>query len=989
MRIFYGTILAAVVACGAYAAYADPEVSWSIMHPTGIDVKYMERVAAKAAEYGGVDSFEVCGPCHSPDGGINGLSMLEPYPKAHARVDAAAVETARAKLNAIVSIAHGIGKPIYYWHREIFLQPGIIEDLPQMLDEDGEFDLLGSTYQDYLRFKIKETFKFVPGLDGIVLTLTEADYSVIHNSNPERYPPAKVVEAIVRIFAEEHAKRGKKFILRSFGSIPKDYEDIIAGAVAVAGDYAFEIETKVTQADFVPWLPKNPFLKKNPPLTLGAECDGVGEYLGAGYLPSVQVSRIYGYVADARAEGADRFTIRIDRVGNSIFDTAAEANLYAYMRFIKDPGATVEGVLEEYAAKHYGDAAKEMAKLEGTELEMVCNLHYVASNLTFHTFPIRPDFKYVKAGGIFGAYHENADLSNCRGSWSMLYWQKAPTHEQMLAEKAKGFEMAERGLALVKSLRGRLPQTEYPRVVRAWENAVRVARALQAYTRCVVAYFEDMKAGRDVPAGLEAASSEAVKLIESMMHNPNAVDDDTHHPVTEDGSIDFAYFVGLRFFCRELLAEYRAERAARRTLQNRLDVIDFIVPGGIYDDGRVMRPMHGAHSEIVNGWPVRWVGNAVFPNGTITVEFKDVPGAKLEITLDPSGSQEFKCSESVEAGRRKVMILKKGASYPGIRSISLCAGQTLKLKSSSDGTEQPLFWYDPGSPNRVPLIVALHTWSSDYRNPSPAKTVAAYCRQKGWTMVYPNFRGPNNRPEACGSNFAVQDIVDAIAWAKNARAIDENRIYIIGGSGGGHMALLMAGRHSEIFAGAVAFCPITDIARWHGESLEKHPGRGANYARMMESACGGTPAERSEEYAHRSPLTWLSRAREAGVPVYVATGIHDGWWGSVPVGHAIRAFNALGANTDVVSEADIGFIERNQAIPASLKSEADVDPFYDEKMRIHFRRTSGNVRLTLFEGGHSMNFPAGLDFLSRQRKGVPADWTLPFKGSGGQEALTK
>ena len=333
--------------------------------------------------------------------------------------------------------------------------------------------------------------------------------------------------------------------------------------------------------------------------------------------------------------------------------------------------------------------------------------------------------------------------------------------------------------------------------------------------------------------------------------------------------------------------------------------------------------------------------------------------------------------------------VKKGAPCPGTRSVSLCEGQTLTFKSSLDGTEQPLCWYDPGSPNRVPLVVALHTWSADYRNPSSAKTVAAYCRQKGWAMIYPNFRGPNNRPEACGSDFAVHDIVDAIAWAKNARAIDENRIYIIGGSGGGHMALLMAGRHPEIFAGAVAFCPITDVARWYGESLEKHPGRGANYARMMESACGGTPAERSEEYAHRSPLTWLSRAREAGVPVYVATGIHDGWWGSVPVGHAIRAFNALCSGADAVSEEDIGFIERNQKIPESLKSEADADPFYGERMRIHLRRSSGNVRLTLFEGGHSMNFPAGLDFLGRQHKGCPADWTLPSSGKGEKEALTK
>ena len=40
-----------------------PEITWSVMHPTAIDVGYMRRVAAKAQEYGGVDSFEVCGRC--------------------------------------------------------------------------------------------------------------------------------------------------------------------------------------------------------------------------------------------------------------------------------------------------------------------------------------------------------------------------------------------------------------------------------------------------------------------------------------------------------------------------------------------------------------------------------------------------------------------------------------------------------------------------------------------------------------------------------------------------------------------------------------------------------------------------------------------------------------------------------------------------------------------------------------------------------------
>ena len=649
-----------------------PEISWSVMHPTAIDVGYMERVAAKALEYGGVDSFEVCGPCHLPNGGINGLSLLDPYPSAHAKVDPGAVAKARADLNALVEIAHRIGKPLFYWHREIFLQPGILEDIPEMLDGDGEFDLLGRPYQDYLRFKIGEAFKFVPGLDGIVLTLTEADYSVIHNSNPGRYPPAKVVEALVRIFAEEHARRGKRFILRSFGSIAKDYEDIIAGATAAGADHAFEIETKVTQADFVPWLPTNPFLKRTPPLSLGAECDCLGEYLGAGYLPAVQVARIREYVADARDAGVGRFAIRIDRIGNSIFDSAHEVNLHAYMRFIRDPGATASGVLAEYAERHYGAAAARMAELEGGELEMVRNLNFVDSHLIFHSFPMRPNLKYLKAGGIFGAFRENADLSMSRGSWSMLHWRKAPTHRRVLEEKARGLAMAEEGLAVVESLRPELPPDEYARLSRAWRNAVKVAKALQAFTKCIVAYFEEMEAGRDVPERLEAASAEAVSLIESMMEDAKSFAmDGRRHPATEKGCLDHAYFNGLRFYCRELLVEYRAEQAVRRRLRGRGDVVDFVVPGGIYDDGRVLRPMHGAHAEIVDGSPVRWVGNTVFPNGTITVMLKDAPGARLEVALAPSGSQDCTCTETVEKGFRKVVIAKKGAAYPGVVHIAL------------------------------------------------------------------------------------------------------------------------------------------------------------------------------------------------------------------------------------------------------------------------------------------------------------------------------
>ena len=56
------------------------------------------------------------------------------------------------------------------------------------------------------------------------------------------------------------------------------------------------------------------------------------------------------------------------------------------------------------------------------------------------------------------------------------------------------------------------------------------------------------------------------------------------------------------------------------------------------------------------------------------------------------------------------------------------------------------------------------------------------------------------------------------------------------------------------------------------------------------------------------------------------------------------------------------------------------------------RATSANVRLTIFDGGHGGNTAAGLDFLSRQRRGRPADFTLPATASSSSqkvEAITK
>ena len=655
-------LLLAVTGMVAAHGWAKPEITWSLMHPTPLDAAYMTRVCAKAAEYGNVDSFEICAECHSPLGGLNGLTTLEKYPKAHAKCDLAAIRKNCADLKQVVNIAHAAGKPVYYWHREVFIMPGVLDDVPSMLDETGEFDLLGEAYADFLRYKIAEAYRNVPELDGIVLTLTEASFSVLHSARPDRYPPAKVVERLVRLFAEEHSKRGKRLVLRSFGSVAKDYEDILAGAAAAAKDHAFEIETKITPYDFCPFLPPNPFLRRVPGTTIGAECDGLGEFLGAGYLPCCQTPVIRRYINEGQAKAADRCVIRIDRVGNSIFDSAQEVNLYAYMRFIRDPAATPEQVMDEWAAKRWAKCPDEMKRLSEMSFRLVRATQFVDENVIFHQNPPAATFKFIKACGILSVLRDGCDLHLQKDQWGIQHARRTPGRKAILAEKDEAVRLAQEGLALLESVKDRLDPDEYARQQAAWTRAAGATVATRALFRCLSAYFDDMEANVSAPRRLAAAVQAADREITARMKNPAA---DPHaigfKNVRRRGKdLDLVYYAPLRWLCRATLDEFAAERAVRAGLLARREVKDFVVPGGLFDDNRIGRAMHASYSELRNGRPVRHVGNTIFPNGTVTVEFDAPAGATLEIGLDAASIDVL--TVRVNGGAARTVRAEKGVA---------------------------------------------------------------------------------------------------------------------------------------------------------------------------------------------------------------------------------------------------------------------------------------------------------------------------------------
>lgn len=296
------------------------------------------------------------------------------------------------------------------------------------------------------------------------------------------------------------------------------------------------------------------------------------------------------------------------------------------------------------------------------------------------------------------------------------------------------------------------------------------------------------------------------------------------------------------------------------------------------------------------------------------------------------------------------------------------AGERTKvlITSSADGTQQPSYVILPqdfdADGDGVPLLVSLHTWSGNLQQRNEA--VEELAEARGWIYLFPNFRGRNDHPAACGSELAQQDILDAVAWAQEKYPIDERRIYLTGVSGGGHMTMLMVGRHPEVWAAASAWVGISDLAAWH----QKHAG--GNYGNMMEKVCGGAPGDNKqvdEQFRKRSPLTYLHRAKD--VPLDIAAGIHDGYTGSVPVRHSLDAFNAIAkaADAKLISDAEIKQISRKEG---RLEKPTDSDSVEDASFgrAIHLRRTANKARVTIFEGGHEGIAGAAIEWLAKHAK---------------------
>ena len=109
------------------------------------------------------------------------------------------------------------------------------------------------------------------------------------------------------------------------------------------------------------------------------------------------------------------------------------------------------------------DKCDSLIELDRLGREMVKKTCYIDGHVLFHD---NCSMKYIKAAFIFGLFAEGRrTLANGRGVWSILSDRQSPGRGAIFEEKNQAVVLADKGLALLKSLD--LPPDDFR--YRLWE----------------------------------------------------------------------------------------------------------------------------------------------------------------------------------------------------------------------------------------------------------------------------------------------------------------------------------------------------------------------------------------------------------------------------------------------------------------------------------------------------------------------------------------
>jgi poly(3-hydroxybutyrate) depolymerase len=287
------------------------------------------------------------------------------------------------------------------------------------------------------------------------------------------------------------------------------------------------------------------------------------------------------------------------------------------------------------------------------------------------------------------------------------------------------------------------------------------------------------------------------------------------------------------------------------------------------------------------------------------------------------------------------------------------------IRSSMDSAVQ-VFYYSKSTDNkRAPLIVQLHSWSFPADS---LKTIDLDIEAgiKNYNYLFPDFRGVNNKPKACCSEFVIADIDESIDWALKNMHVDKKRIYIIGYSGGGYATLAMYMKSRHRIRAFSAWVPISDLAAWYGQSRE----RKNQYAFQIIKCIGESGMFDTLKAKERSPLFWTTPVKKRKhSTMQIFAGIHDGYTGPIPISQSANFYNKLLFDfKETDSSAYVKYDDLEVMLETQTFSSSDINKKIGDRV-IYYQRATKNLMLTIFEGGHDMLSKQALEYIGQMNGG--------------------
>lgn len=275
------------------------------------------------------------------------------------------------------------------------------------------------------------------------------------------------------------------------------------------------------------------------------------------------------------------------------------------------------------------------------------------------------------------------------------------------------------------------------------------------------------------------------------------------------------------------------------------------------------------------------------------------------------------------------------------------AFELVQIHSPIDDSIQWAYFYKSTEKSSQPLIISLHTWSGDYRQEDP---IATLCLKNNFNYIHPDFRGSNNKPQACCSQLALSDIDEAITFALSNSMVKPNAIYLIGVSGGGYAALSVFIHSKHAINKFSVWVPISDLEAWYHESSirkNKYATDILDCTHSINGILNRSEAQKRSPLFNKIPVNKLSEAS-----LFIHTGVFDGIQGSVPITQTLNFYNRLlvadACTTDslfVSSDETLHLIEKGTAL-GNFGKLGDRDIFLLKKYK--------NTTLYVFDGNHEM-----------------------------------